>query len=372
VDAELGFLAFEPDAAALPAGSLGARAALRPEPSPTVAARSSIEGKVATAAVAALPALLLPRACPKCGSGRLSIKHSRYGPFVGCSTHPACTYAPPLPSVSLGAASELANGKLDPSLFPRVLGTDPEGREVSVRVGPFGLYVQASAAESACAGDGPEGERMAQLLLESAQLEKKPVAELKQWLKEKGHAGKGLLKAGLIARVRELAELPPPPEPERRDIRRLPQTLSPLNVTLESATHLFDLPRALGEHPELGGEMVANQGIKAGYVQYDEKYYWLEEPALAFIITPEEAAMIITEKQAVREAAASKKSERASLIAAAKGDGVNAAAKRKSSTLLAGKAGKASEKVGAGAASAKGKASATSTTRRARSEAPAA
>ncbi|HEX3407731.1 MAG TPA: type I DNA topoisomerase, partial [Caulobacteraceae bacterium] len=33
-----------------------------------------------------------PRACPSCGTGRLSMKTSRYGAFIGCSNYPECRY----------------------------------------------------------------------------------------------------------------------------------------------------------------------------------------------------------------------------------------------------------------------------------------
>src|SRR6185503_16199057 len=36
-----------------------------------------------------------PRACPRCGSGRLNLKPSRTGAFVGCSNYPECRYTRP-------------------------------------------------------------------------------------------------------------------------------------------------------------------------------------------------------------------------------------------------------------------------------------
>jgi len=35
------------------------------------------------------------RICPKCGDGRLSLKPSRTGAFVGCSNYPECRYTRP-------------------------------------------------------------------------------------------------------------------------------------------------------------------------------------------------------------------------------------------------------------------------------------
>jgi DNA topoisomerase-1 len=77
-----------------------------------------------------------PRLCPKCGQGRLSLKPSKYGPFVGCSSYPECRYTRQLTDVT-GEKSEaaIADG--------RVLGQDPEtGLDVIVKAGRFGTYLQ--------------------------------------------------------------------------------------------------------------------------------------------------------------------------------------------------------------------------------------
>ncbi len=37
-----------------------------------------------------------PRACPTCGTGRLSIKTGKFGAFIGCSNYPECRYTRPI------------------------------------------------------------------------------------------------------------------------------------------------------------------------------------------------------------------------------------------------------------------------------------
>ena len=69
-----------------------------------------------------------PRACPKCGTGRLHLKTSRTGGFVGCGNYPECTYTRPI-------AGEGADGD------ERVLGED-QGDEIWLKSGRFGPYVQ--------------------------------------------------------------------------------------------------------------------------------------------------------------------------------------------------------------------------------------
>ena len=78
-----------------------------------------------------------PRVCSACGGGRLGLKLGRLGSFIGCSNYPECRYTRNL-AVDGGAdgADTLKEGQ-------RTLGTDPDtGEEITVRRGPFGLYVQ--------------------------------------------------------------------------------------------------------------------------------------------------------------------------------------------------------------------------------------
>ncbi len=82
-----------------------------------------------------------PRKCGACGNGRLGLKLGRLGSFIGCSNYPACKYTRNL-AVDGGAdgGDTLKDGQ-------RSLGQDPEtGEEITVRRGPFGLYVQQGEA----------------------------------------------------------------------------------------------------------------------------------------------------------------------------------------------------------------------------------
>ena len=45
-----------------------------------------------------------PRQCPTCGNGRLSLKLSKYGAFIGCSNYPECRYTRPLTVPADGSA----------------------------------------------------------------------------------------------------------------------------------------------------------------------------------------------------------------------------------------------------------------------------
>ena len=86
-----------------------------------------------------------PRACPSCGSGKLSLKLGRgSGAFIGCSNYPECRYTRPF--------GNDANGEAQAAAEPQSLGKDPHtGEEITLRTGRFGPYVQR--------GDGKEAKR---------------------------------------------------------------------------------------------------------------------------------------------------------------------------------------------------------------------
>ena len=82
-----------------------------------------------------------PRVCAACGTGRLGLKLGRYGSFIGCSNYPACQYTRRL-AVELGGegGETLKEGM-------RTLGVHPEtGDAITVRRGPYGVYVQQGEA----------------------------------------------------------------------------------------------------------------------------------------------------------------------------------------------------------------------------------
>src|SRR5271169_1084460 len=74
-----------------------------------------------------------PRVCPTCSNGRLSLKLSKFGAFIGCSNYPECRYTRQLSASADGA----------PDIGTKKLGVDPEtGLDVTVRSGRFGPYLQ--------------------------------------------------------------------------------------------------------------------------------------------------------------------------------------------------------------------------------------
>ncbi len=89
-----------------------------------------------------------PRTCPRCNEGNLSLKTSRFGPFVGCSNYPECGYTRPI-GKSEGEAGDSGD---------RELGVDPEtGMTVFLKSGRFGPYVQLGDGEKPKRSSLPKG-----------------------------------------------------------------------------------------------------------------------------------------------------------------------------------------------------------------------
>ncbi|UYN97396.1 MAG: type I DNA topoisomerase [Enhydrobacter sp.] len=146
-----------------------------------------------------------PRDCPSCANGRLGLKLGKFGAFIGCSNYPECRFTRKLGIVD-AEADAVSGANLD---GPKVLGTDPAtGKVVTLRNGPYGLYVQLGEPE------GKEKPKRASLL-------------------------KGM---------------------------------TPDDVTLDKALALLSLPRELGPHPEDRQPVLAGVGRFGPYVKHGTKY----------------------------------------------------------------------------------------------------
>jgi len=167
-----------------------------------------------------------PRVCTLCG-GRMGLKLGKFGAFVGCSNYPKCRNTQPL-TLNNGNGG---NGNGHAAMAPRELGKDPKtGMPVSVRVGPYGAYVQL----------GP------------AAVSEAPVEEIE----------KGKKKA-------KKAKKSDAPKPKRVSLLK---GMDPNLINLEVALKLLALPREVGKHPETGETIKAGIGRFGAYLHMGKRY----------------------------------------------------------------------------------------------------
>ena len=189
-----------------------------------------------------------PRICPKCGQGQLSLKISpKNGAFIGCGRYPECNYTRQL--AQTGEAGDAA------AMDGTVLGIDPDsGKEVTLRNGRFGAYVQLGEAELA-----PDEEQP------------KPSAKSKK-----------------------------PPKPKMIQPKRssLPNGWEPASMDLERALKLLGLPRLVGEHPETKTPITAALGRFGPYIKHDGTYANVESIEDVFDVGVNRAVTILAEKRA--------------------------------------------------------------------------
>ncbi|KAA2215154.1 type I DNA topoisomerase [Teichococcus oryzae] len=153
-----------------------------------------------------------PRACPACGNGRLGLRLGRNGAFIGCSNYPECRHTRPLSVAGEGEGEAALAGGI------KELGQDPvTGAPITLRRGPYGLYVQL--------GDGDTDAK-----------------------------GKAI-------------------KPKRASLAR---GMDPETLTLERALALLALPRVVGLHPETGDEITAAIGRFGPYVKMGSIYKSLD------------------------------------------------------------------------------------------------
>ncbi|MBY0422550.1 MAG: topoisomerase DNA-binding C4 zinc finger domain-containing protein, partial [Parvularculaceae bacterium] len=165
-----------------------------------------------------------PRGCPSCADGRLSLKAGKFGAFIGCSNYPTCNFT-----------RQLSAAEADPQAADKLLGHDPEeNREVWLKTGRFGPYVQLNALDK----------------------DEKP--------KRSG----------------------------------LPKGWKPEEMDLERALKLLALPRPIGPHPEDGETIEAGLGRFGPYVRHGKTYASLPGIEDAFEIGLNRAVAVLAEKKA--------------------------------------------------------------------------
>jgi DNA topoisomerase-1 len=166
-----------------------------------------------------------PRQCQVCQNGRMGLKLGKFGAFIGCSNYPECRNTRPLAVTEGGADAPRHEG-------PREIGIDPTtSMPISVRVGPYGAYVQL-------------GPLPTPPLPVSAPEEPKP----------KKKRGEKVEKAAPPKRVSLL------------------KNMDPNQIDLDTALRLLALPRDIGGHPETGEMIQAGTGRFGPFLKCGSKY----------------------------------------------------------------------------------------------------
>jgi DNA topoisomerase-1 len=229
-----------------------------------------------------------PRKCPNCENGRLTLKLSRFGAFIGCSNYPECRYIRSLSS---------ADGAAD--IGTKKLGVDPDsGLEVTLRSGRFGPYVQlgeASEGEKPKRAGLPKGTVIEEVNLERA------LALLSLPRNVGGHPEDGeMIRAGIgrfgpyVQHVKTYASLEEGDDVFHIGLNRAVTLLAEKRAK-PSRFRRFgaDPGRPLGDHPDKGGPVVAKNGRYGPYVSHDGVNATLPQDKTPETVTLAEAVALL-------------------------------------------------------------------------------
>ncbi|WP_254493408.1 type I DNA topoisomerase [Bartonella sp. B1099] len=246
------------------------------------------------------------RSCPLCKDGQLSLKLGRYGAFVGCSNYPECKY-----TRQLGTETEEEN-KAVHNDEPLMLGIDPEtGKDISLRNGRFGPYIQRGESKEAKRAGLPKEWRAENITLEKALALLSLPREIgihpetgKMITATIGRYGPYLSHNGKSARLLHADEV------FDIGINRAVTVLAEQqeNKTKQSRTTSAALA-TLGEHPE-GGTVTVRNGRYGPYVNWGKVNATLPKDKDPISITLSEALELISAKALSKKTTSKKASSK--------------------------------------------------------------
>ena len=183
----------------------------------------------------------IDRKCKLCNNGELSLKNSfRGGAFIGCSNYPECKFTRPLSKTK--AAQQIALAE------PKLLGKNNDSRDIYLKNGRFGPYLQYEMEPDA------------------HQIEKKNKKRIK--------------KKKIDDNFKNIS---------------IPKGLSIDTIDLDKAKFLCSLPKNLGVNPENGKEITLNTGRFGPYLKCENKSARLENVEEIFSIGLNRAITLIAE-----------------------------------------------------------------------------
>jgi DNA topoisomerase-1 len=230
-----------------------------------------------------------PRQCPNCGNGRLSLKLSKYGAFIGCSNYPECRYTRPLTVPADGSAE----------IGTKVLGVDPEsGLEVTLRSGRFGPYLQLGEAvngEKPRRAGLPKGTSPDQIDLQRALALLSLPREVGRHPEDGESIRAGIGRFGpYVQHGKTYANLESPEEVFTIGLNRAVTLIAEKRAKGPRGRRFgADPGRPLGDHPVKGGAVTAKNGRYGPYVSHEGVNATLPADKTPESVTLDEAVALI-------------------------------------------------------------------------------
>ncbi|WP_421859054.1 type I DNA topoisomerase [Oricola sp.] len=234
-----------------------------------------------------------PRICPKCGTGKLSLKLGRYGSFVGCSNYPECGFTRQLGEEGpKDGEAELADG-------PKVLGTDPyTDEEITLRTGRFGPYVQRGEGKEAKRSSLPKGWKVEDIAHEKALA----LLSLPRDVGQHPESGK-MISAGLgrygpfVLHDGTYANLESIEDVFAIGINRAVTVIAEKMANGRGRGRSTPAAlKELGEHPEAGGPITVRDGRYGPYVNHGKINATIPKGTDPMSVTLDDAVKLIAER----------------------------------------------------------------------------
>ena len=228
-----------------------------------------------------------PRLCPKCKSGKLHLKSSKTGGFVGCGNYPECNFTRPIS----GDSGDNAD---------RTLGED-QGDLIQVKSGRFGPYIQRGEVSEETPkpqrASLPKGWEASEIdLLKALQLLELP-REIGKHPEDGEAVEAGIGRYGpfvkhgrLYANIKEVDEV------FTIGMNRAVEVLALKASSTGRGSATAKPIKELGEHPDGGGPVNVMDGKYGPYVKWGKINATLPKDVEPTSVDLETAMMLISEK----------------------------------------------------------------------------
>lgn len=236
-----------------------------------------------------------PRKCPACAGGVLGIRVGRFGPYISCSNYPECTHKAQIG----GPKGEGANVDTGDMQFPKLLGKDASGEDISLRKGPYGVYVQIGEGKKPKRAGLLKSMRAEDMTLESALTLLSLPRELglhpdtkKPIVANNGRFGPYLLHDG------KFTTLPPEEDVLTIGINRAVEVLA--NAPVKGAGRggsTYAPLKVLGAHPDDNAQVAIYKGRYGAYVKHGKTNATLPKDATPETFTLEEALPLLAARK---------------------------------------------------------------------------